>query len=193
MYEYIRGTITSLHADHIVLDNNGIGFFVYVPNPYAFKRNNEYTIYIYQSISEANGMKLFGFESYDQKELFMNLIKVKNIGPKSAIAILASGGVDDIINAIENNNTKYLKSFPGIGPKAASQIVLDLKGKLHATSVPAQTTLLNDSVAFEEATEVLVALGYTQAAVDKAMATLVNEDLDTNGFVHRGLAILSKM
>ena len=70
MYSYIKGLIVALASDHIVIDNNGIGYLVYVPNPYAFTRNKEATVHIFQSITE-NDMRLYGFETSEQKELFL--------------------------------------------------------------------------------------------------------------------------
>lgn len=189
MYSYIKGLIVALASDHIVIDNNGIGYLVYVPNPYAFARNKEATVHIFQSITE-NDMRLYGFETSEQKELFLKLIKVKGIGPKSAVAILATGNVNDIIQAIENSDAKFLKSFPGIGPKAAQQIILDLKGKFDG--VERIEALSGDAKEYEEAIEVLVALGYKQKDVEKVMKTIRNENLDTNGFVKKALALMTK-
>ena len=176
MYNYIKGIITEFYSDHIVLENNGIGYLIYVPNPYVYKKKEEVTVYVFQSITE-NDMRLYGFRSAKEKDLFLMLIKVKGIGPKSAIAILASGEVNDI-------------SFPGIGPKAASQIILDLKGKFDGlTRLEAMPV---DNPAYEEACEVLVALGYKEKDVDKVMGSLKDEDLDTNGYVKKALALMVK-
>ena len=181
MYSYIKGTIVEMHTNHIVIENNGIGYLVYVPNPYTFTKGENTTVYIYQSVSE-NDVRLYGFKEAKQKDLFLMLIKVKGIGPKSATAILASGDVNEIIDAIENNNLKYLKSFPGIGPKAASQMVLDLKGKFDGVT---RLEAISEDVSqdYEDAIEVLIALGYKDSDVNKAMKTLLHQKLDTNGYV----------
>ena len=189
MYSYIKGVVTGFYSEHVVLENNGIGYLIYVPNPYVYKKNEEVTMYVYQSITE-NDMRLYGFSSEEQKNLFLMLIKVKGIGPKSAVAILASGEVNDIINAIENANTKYLKSFPGIGPKAASQIILDLQGKFDG--IQRLEAIASDNPNYEEASEVLIALGYKDKEVERVMKTLKNEDLDTNGYVKKALALMVK-
>lgn len=189
MYNYIKGIVTEFYSDHIVLENNGIGYLIYVPNPYVYNKKEKTTVYVFLSITD-NDMRLYGFKTQEQKDLFLMLIKVKGIGPKSAVAILASGEVNEIIDAIENSNTKYLKSFPGIGPKAASQIVLDLQGKFDG--IQRLEALPNDNPAFEEASEVLVALGYKEKEVERVMVKLKNEDLDTNGFVKKALALMVK-
>lgn len=187
MYSYIKGIIVDLSSDHIVIDNHGIGYYVCVPNPYRFQKGNEYIIYIYQQVKE-DDISLFGFENLEEKELFLMLIKVKGIGCKTAIGILATGEVTAIKNAIESGNITYLKKIPGIGPKAAGQIILDLQGKLETVEEVKQI-----SIEYEEAVEVLLALGYKQSEVDKVMKPMINEDLDTNGYIKKALSLLVKL
>ena len=186
MYNYIKGTIMVHYSDSVVVDNHGIGYQVYVSNPYSFTKGQELTVYIYQQVRE-DAITLFGFKQEEEKDLFLHLIKVKGIGCKTAIGILATGDVDAIVNAIENKNVAYLKKIPGIGPKAAQQIILDLQGKL----TPVQE-VVETSIEFEEASEVLLVLGYKQSEVTKVMQQLANESLDTNGYVKKALALMVK-
>lgn len=187
MYSYIKGIIVDMARDHIVVDNQGIGYLIYVSNPYQFTKGKETLIYVYQQVKE-DDILLFGFLTKEEKELFLKLILVKGIGCKTAIGILATGDVNAIIQAIESKNIAYLKKIPGIGPKAAQQIILDLQGKFN---VIASDTVLT-SVDFDEAVEVLQALGYKKQEVDKVMNQLVNENLDTNGYVKKALSLLVK-
>lgn len=188
MYSYIKGVIVDLSKDHIVLENNGIGYFIYVSNPYRFQKGKEVLVYIYQQVKE-DGIFLFGFEKKEEKELFLKLILVKGIGCKTAIGILATGEVNAIINAIESNNIAYLKKIPGIGPKAAGQIVLDLKGKFNTVV----QEIVFTSPEYDEAVEVLLALGYKSNEVEKVMSKLANENLDTNGYVKKALSLIVKL
>lgn len=187
MYSYIKGVIVDMARDYIVIDNHGIGYLIYVSNPYQFTRGKETLVYVYQQVKE-DDILLFGFLSQEEKDLFLKLILVKGIGCKTAIGILATGDVNAIIQAIESKNIAYLKKIPGIGPKAAQQIVLDLQGKFN---VKASETILS-SIDFDEAIEVLQALGYKQNEVDKVMRQLANENLDTNGYVKKALSLLVK-
>ena len=91
--------------------------------------------------------------------MFIKLISVKGIGPKGALAILANGDIDGLQSAIESGDTKYLQKFPGIGPKASGQIVLDLKGKLGVISVV--DPKVND------VKEALKSLGYSNQELKK--------------------------
>jgi len=188
MYSYIKGIIIELSKDHIVIENNGIGYFVYVSNPYRFQKGKETIVYIYQQVKE-DGILLFGFEKKEEKELFLKLILVKGIGCKTAIGILATGDVDAIITAIESKNITYLKKIPGIGPKAAQQIVLDLQGKFN--NVGSEIVLTTPE--YDEAVEVLLALGYKQHEVEKVMLKLANEKLDTNGYVKKALGLIVQL
>ena len=180
MYSYIKGLITEIERDHIVVENNGIGYMVYVSNPYAFTKGKETTVYLYQQVKD-DGIFLFGF-----LDLFLKLIMVKGIGCKSACNMLASGDVDAICQAIESGNIAYLKKIPGIGPKAAGQIILDLQGKVTGN----KTAVVNEQL--EEASEVLLALGYKRQEVDKVIASLSQKQMDTNGYVKKALSMLVK-
>ena len=183
MYSYIKGLIVDIQSDHIVLENNGIGYLIYVSNPYAFSKGKE--VVVYQQVKE-DGILLYGFNLKEEKDLFLKLISVKGIGCKSACTMLASGDVEGICEAIESGNMTYLKKIPGIGPKAAGQIILDLQGKVTAT----KQTVVNQEL--EEAMEVLIALGYKQSEVDKVVKKLTDENLDTNGYVKKALSLIVK-
>ena len=142
-------------------------------------------VYLYQQVKQ-DGILLYVFNLKEEKDLFLKLISVKGIGCKSACTMLASGDVEGICEAIESGNMTYLKKIPGIGPKAAGQIILDLQGKVTAT----KQTVVNQEL--EEAMEVLIALGYKQSEVDKVVKKLTDENLDTNGYVKKALSLIVK-
>ena len=85
MYSYIIGKITLIFKDHIVLENQGIGYMIYVANPYSFKKDEALTLYVYQQVKE-DGQLLFGFRTLEEKDIFLKLILVKGIGPKTVLA-----------------------------------------------------------------------------------------------------------
>lgn len=131
MYSYFKGQVTEIHATHIIFEVNQVGYRIKVPNPYQFELNIPLTtIYLHYHIRE-DAHELFGFISYEERDMFENLINVKGLGPKGALAILASSTPLEIINALNNTNTKFFNQFPGIGPKLSQQIILDLKGKIN--------------------------------------------------------------
>ena len=164
MYGYIRGTVVEIDSNYVILDNSGIGYLIYVPNPYSYKLNNEYTIFIYTCVREEE-YTLYGFKDREQKELFLKLINVKGLGPKMALPIIATGTIDAISDAIENEDLNYLKKFPKIGDKVAKQMILDLKGKLNSIN----TGIFAKEDYSAELTEVLLGLGYKQADVKRVI------------------------
>ncbi len=184
MYEYIKGKIVNQESNYIVLDNNGIGYLVYVANPYSFELDKEYIVYTYQYVREDENT-LYGFKNKEEKDLFLKLIDVKGLGPKMALPILATGSIAGIIDAIERENILYLKKFPKIGDKVARQIVLDLKGKLGATNT-------NTSTAdYEELIEVLKGLGYKQGDISKVLPQ-IKTDLNIEDQIKEALKLLLK-
>ena len=157
MYNYIIGKITEIDFDSITVENNKIGYRIVVANPYLYKKDDEYKIYLFQHIKEDEHV-LFGFKSKEEKEIFLKLISVKGLGSKMVMPILASSTPGEIIDAIENENIAYIKQFPKIGDKLAKQIILDLKGKLNI-NVNNTTNGLNNN---EELSEILKKLGYKE-------------------------------
>lgn len=187
MFDYIKGKIIDIETDYIVLDNNDIGYKIYTANPYEFEKNTERLVYVYQQIRE-DAHLLFGFPNKETKNLFLKLITVKGVGCKTACTMLAKGDASEICNAINNEDVAYLKKIPGIGPKAAQQIILDLKGKLSKTSK--EETNPN----YNEALEVLKALGYKNTEIKKighTLFTTLNKENSTNDYVKLGLSLLS--
>lgn len=166
MYNYLKGLVTEINPNNVTLDVNDVGYKVFTPNPYEFGLDEIAKIYIFHYVRE-DAINLYGFKTQSAKDLFIKLLSVKGIGPKSAIAILATGNVDDVIGAIEIGNVKFLSKFPGIGPKASQQIILDLKGKLN---FDAETIILSNNIG--EVEEALQALGYKAKEIKKAIKNL---------------------
>ena len=182
MYSYIKGIITIIEPGYIVLDNNGIGYLIYVSNPYHYKINNEYTVYVYQQVREDENT-LYGCKDLEEKELFIKLIGVKGLGCKMALPML-SGNKDDVLGAIEKGDISYLKKFPKIGDKVARQIILDLKGKLETSS----DTNKND---LEELTQTLKSLGYKPIDI-KRILPKIDSNISLEAQVKEALKLLLK-
>lgn len=169
MYAYIEGIIKEVESNYVVLDNNGIGYQIYTPNPYAFNIDEKYKIYLYQLIREDEN-SLYGFKNKEEKDLFLKLIEVKGLGCKMALPMLATGSINGIVDAIERENILYLKKFPKIGDKVARQIILDLKGKL----VSGEKVVNNKD--FSELTEALKSLGYKASDINKILPNIKSEE-----------------
>lgn len=128
MIEYLEGKIISIDKSFIVLDLKGIGIKIYHTNPLFFKLNNFYKIDVFIYVKE-DDKDCYGFNNLEEKELFINLISVKGIGPKTSFNMIRNSGKDLIIEAIVYKDVDYLKKLNGIGIKLANQIILDIYDK----------------------------------------------------------------
>ena len=173
MLEYIKGIVTMILPSYIVVENNGIGYRIYTPNPYSYKEGSEYTIYIYEQIRE-DEHSLYGFNDISEKDMFLKLIDVKGLGPKMALPMLATGSINGICDAINRENVLYLKKFPKIGDKVAKQIILDLKGKVSTSEEYVSSSESDDLV------EALEALGYKMNDIRRVIPMVDNNnDVET--------------
>jgi len=166
MYSYLNGVVTEINPNNITVEVGNVGYEIFTPNPYEFKLDEISKVYVFHYVRE-DAILLYGFISKEAKHLFKKLLSVKGIGPKSAIAILATGNVNDVVGAIEIGNVKFLSKFPGIGPKASQQIILDLKGKL---SFEENRIIVNSNIS--EVEEALKSLGYKAKEIKKAIKNL---------------------
>ena len=190
MYAYIKGKISEVNPINIVVDSNGIGYEVVVANPYEYHLNEERTVFISQQVREDSNV-LYGFSNKEQKKVFLLLLKVKGVGPKSALAILAGGTSEEIIGAIENQDAVYLTKFPGIGKKSAQQIILDLQGKVDfsMTNISSAPKALNNYLS--DAILALEALGYSKKELTKIEKKLSTHQFNSvDEYVKQGLRLL---
>lgn len=187
MFDYIKGSIAAIKNNAIVLDNNGVGYLIYVSNPYSFEIGNDYKVFVYQQIQE-DGHYLYGFKTQQEKDLFLKLISVKGLGCKMALPILAVGSIDGIMDAIERENILYLKKFPKIGDKLAKQMILDLKGKLGVVGVGVSDNVVETE---NELREVLLGLGYKDKEI-KGVLQKVDSSLTIEEQVKESLKLLLK-
>lgn len=193
MYEYLNGIIAIVKPDFIVVDVNGVGYKVFSPSPYAYQEGQKVRVFIEQIVRDT-GVTLYGFQTEDDKGLFLKLLSVSGIGPKSALAIMASEDSNSLAEAIEQGEVKYLTRFPGVGKKTASQIVLDLKGKLGDYVKKANKEALAEiTPELNDALLALLALGYTKKEVDRITPALIEEEKTTaDQYIKKGLALLLK-
>ena len=186
MYAYIKGTLSQLFPTHVVVETCGIGYEIQTPNSYRFQKYLEKEVQIYTSlIVREDAQLLYGFINEEEKEMFLSLIKVTGIGPKSALAILASSTPHEVKLAIENENDAYLTQFPGIGKKTARQIVLDLKGKVTITEensddlLKTQVNGNEQNQIISEALLALQALGYSKRELTKVEKSLNKHNVNS--------------
>lgn len=190
MYHYLIGTITERGNGYVSLETKGgIGFLLTVSDPLSFEIGKEGKFYVHEVYTESEHY-LAGFPDKKSKEVFIDLISVKGIGPKTALSALSGTTPEELSFAIEGGNLSYLKKLPGIGPKAASQIILDLKG--HLASEAGKKKAKNDPARFEEVREALRGLGFKARQVDEALAKIDAPNLPNEEILRLALRHLRK-
>ena len=184
MIDFVRGTITYIEADYAVVDVGGIGYRVYVSNPYALMNQEDVTLFTHQHVRE-DAILLYGFSTREEQSLFRKLLDVSGIGPKVALGILSGSRPEQVVSAIQREDLAFLVKLPGVGKKTAQRIVLDLKDKLQgfdevleAEPSAAATLERPPSTPWEEAKQGLLALGYTETEVDRAWSLLAESVKD---------------
>ncbi|MGN0341993.1 MAG: Holliday junction branch migration protein RuvA [Roseburia sp.] len=183
MYAYIKGQLAEIvGAEHIVVENNGIGYNVRVSSRTVEELpdiGQQVKVYTYQYIRE-DAMELYGFLTRDDKKVFELLIGVSGIGPKGALAILSVMSTDDLRFAVLSDDAKAIAKAPGVGNKTAQRLIIELKDKLSledAFEDKLTHTLLNEEKKEQigrkqEAIEALVALGYSASEAAGAIRSL---------------------
>jgi Holliday junction DNA helicase RuvA len=174
MIAYLRGRVLTTTAETVILDVNGVGYEAYCSGS-AFRKITVGAVaelYTYLQVKE-DGVTLFGFDSIQEKELFLKLISVSGVGPKLGIAILAALSADEFAMTIATADVKRLSKVKGLGKKTAEKIVLELHGKISAAeimsasgdtmSTPSVETPHKLSAEDEEAVSALMGLGFTRA------------------------------
>ncbi|MFV0289092.1 MAG: Holliday junction branch migration protein RuvA [Mycoplasmatales bacterium] len=188
MYNYFNGQITIINPKYIVCDVNNIGYEVYVANPYAYTIDERLKLYIYQNVKE-DELTLYGFKTLAEKELFLDLISVKGIGPKTALVILAATTIADFKAAVKAKDLTYLMKFPKIGKKSAQQITIDLETKY--ANLIIETSKINDTTN-DEVLEALQALGYDKKIIINTLKR-VEASLSIEEKIKESLKLLIKI
>ena len=193
MYAHIEGTVSEKNADGIVIDAGGVGYEISASAatlsscPPAGERAKLYT---YLSVRE-DAMELFGFRTREEKRMFLRLIGVSGIGPRTALGVLSALSVHDLSVALVTGDAQALARAPGIGKKTAQRLVLELKDKVtdeeltaSGPSAPARPTA--DS-AETEAIEALMALGYPASDAAKAVSAVAGQAAKTDEILRLAL------
>ena len=129
MIGFIKGIITNVYEEQVVLENNGIGYVINISintKNQIEKSNEEIKLFTHMQVRE-DDISLFGFFSIEEKRMFLNPISVSGIGPKAALTILSGLALNSLALAIVSEDTKSLSKIKGVGKKTAERIILELK------------------------------------------------------------------
>ena len=184
MIEYVRGELAELTPALAVIDCNGVGYAANISlNTYAaIQGKKACKLYIHEAIRE-DAHVLFGFADKQERELFLLLISVSGIGGNTARMILSALSPSELVNVISNENANLLKSVKGIGLKTAQRIIVELKDKLKTGTVAASAGISSlsspaNAQIQDEAVSALTMLGFPQAASQKVVLAILEEEPD---------------
>ena len=193
MIGYIRGTFSQLVDGGIIVESSsGVGFLISIPmnSPlYKYSEGDEVKVFTHMVVKE-DDISLFGFHNRETLDMFKLLTTVNGIGPKGAMSIIGSMGLEELIRAIAFEDVKAVSNANGVGKKTAERLVLELKDKVGNLGVisevnPYVETIANDSRT--EAINALVALGYTKQEAFGAVGKVSEEDLSSEEYIKKAL------
>jgi Holliday junction DNA helicase RuvA len=206
MIAHLSGTLLAKHATSVIVDVGGVGYEVTIPVTTFYdlgEINTPVRLRVYTHVRE-EALQLFGFRTERERELFILLISVSGIGPKSAVAMLSGMSADEIVLAIRTNNYARLTSIPGVGRKTAERLVIELRDKMAALSSPAleqdiasgaaASAAQSEDALRDDTLAALLQLGFPKPAAEKAMSNAMSEggELSVETLLRRSLRQLSK-
>ncbi len=176
MIATLRGNVSERIGSTLVIDVNGIGYGLIVTSSDFGVKETEAKFYIYEHVRE-NAYDLYGFLTLDSKKLFEQLLSVKNVGPKAAMAVLDVGDTNLVRSSIASGDVKFLQTAKGVGRRAAEQIVVELRDKVGALVTEGAEGIVNRAGVNvqDEAVEALISLGYTPQDAAIALESIDKE------------------
>lgn len=173
----LTGVVAEKLIDQAIIDVSGVGYGVLMTPDCLSSLNLEDNtkLYIHEHIRE-NSDDLFGFQSLEEKMFFELLLTVSGVGPKMALNIMSVSDLSNVRNAISNGDTKLIQAASGVGRKVAQRVIVDLKDKVgFASSADISSLLTASKNNKDEATQALMALGYTLQDATDSLAGVDNK------------------
>ena len=206
MIAHLSGTLLSKQATLAIVDVGGVGYELAIPLSTFYELGNTGSpvqLRVYTHVSQ-DAIRLYGFKTARERELFLQLISVNGVGPGLAIKLLSGMNADEMIASIRTNNLVRLVAIPGVGRKTAERLVVDLRDKIAALSSPALEEEFAAKAAAgspaspdamrDDAISALANLGYQRAAAEKAVKSAIDEggELSVEVILRRSLRSLAK-
>ena len=203
MIAHLSGKLFEKEANLIIVDVGGVGYEVIIPLSTFYdlgEIGEDVSLRIYTHVRE-DVFQLFGFKTVRERELFLLLITVSGIGPKSAITALSGMSADEIIGAIRQNNLARLNSIPGVGKKTAERLVIELRDKIAKLSALSSEEMKAEGIpqtsgddVYDDAISALVNLGYHVNSAEKALKQAMQEgtEMSVQKLLRRSLQLLAK-
>ena len=187
MISLIQGKVIDNNSELTLLTSGGVGYRIFVkPNSVGdYKIGEQIEIMTYLSVSE-NALRLYGFSSISERNLFLHLISVSGIGPKSGLHLLSLGSVEEISHAISNGDVEYLTKVSGVGKKTAERVVVELKSKVENTKLKTDSGQVQSSQ-LSDVVEGLITMGYAPTQAREAAKNLDDVDKTSEELLREAL------
>lgn len=193
MISYIKGIVEDVDTDKVIIENNGIGFGIFMPGSALelIGAGQELKVFTYLNVKE-DAMQLYGFLSKEELNLFKQLIGVSGVGPKGGLAIISACPGDSLQMAVISGDAKAISKAPGIGAKTAQRIIIELKDKIDIEDMISGTpSAVNESLdkgVKSDAIEALTALGYSRTSAFNAVNSVnVDDSMDVEDILKLAL------
>lgn len=204
MFYYIKGKLVLNEESQAVIDTGGVAYALTVSantqaaiSSKSFNGESEITLFTHLSVRE-DGVELFGFNGKDELHMFKLLTSVSGIGPKAAMSLLSYMTPDGIALAICTEDKKAISKAPGIGPKTAARIILELKDKVHgASSTISHSDIqtyapVQSNGKYGEAIDALTVLGFHRATAEEVLKTIDIANMELEDIIRDALKKLMK-
>lgn len=197
MIRFIKGNYIIYDQGSIIVETaSGIGFRIHVSDTSSLlsnKEGDEISVYTFMHVKD-DGMSLYGFAEYDELQLFEQLITVNGVGPKAGLAIMSLGTANQIKTIISSKDAASISQAQGIGKKTAERVILELSDKIVALPYDDSTGKFTvaPSVTPErsEAIIALTTLGYSKKEAEKAISSVVEENIPVEEYIKKALKYL---
>jgi holliday junction DNA helicase RuvA len=177
MIATLRGEVTQIEDNAIIVEVGGVGMRVFVPAPLRAQRKAGEVVLLYTHlVVREDSLTLYGFESQADRELFNTLLGVDGVGPKVALSVLSTMTLDAIQRAVFAEEADVLSRVPGVGKKTAQKMALHLKDKLKPTDALSRVASMSDTDG--EVLAALTALGYSVIEAQTAIQSIPKDTPD---------------
>lgn len=191
MITHLNGTLIEKTPTHVVIECNGIGYFVKISLNTFSQLPDKGNILIFTQLQvREDAHTLYGFHQKSDREMFNHLVSVSGIGANTAILMLSALTADEIANAIVTENVDTIKSIKGIGLKTAQRVIVDLKSKMEKVEFSAENIFNTNNTTRFEALSALSALGFDKKKADLAIQKVIGEDQTVEQLIKEALRIL---
>ncbi|MGI6408677.1 MAG: Holliday junction branch migration protein RuvA [Thiopseudomonas sp.] len=197
MIGFLRGTLLDKQPPFITLDVNGVGYELEVPMTTLFQlpaSGQSLELHTHLVVRE-DAQLLFGFYTRQDRQMFRELIRLKGVGPKLALALMSGMSAEELIACVHAEDIKQLTTVPGVGKRTAERLLVELKGKFKDWDVPAGLPLRGGETetsrpagsAEQDAVSALVSLGFKPAEASRAVRAVFAEDLGSEDLIRLAL------